>query len=104
MFFYLEFLIIRLSDMLSIELNRVSKAGVTLYLHKLYNDNASSFTDLLEIDNSVSVHHRNIKVLAIELYIFVNGLSPKLVSGGSLSILSQFPQSFMTQNHSLTWD
>ena len=35
---------------------------------------------LLEIDNSVSVHHRNIQVLATELYKFVNGLSPKLIS------------------------
>ena len=45
-----------------------------------YNDNTSPFVDLLEIDNSVSVHHRNIQVLATELYKFVNGLSPKLVS------------------------
>ena len=28
-----------------------------------YNDNSSSFTDLLEKDNSVSVRHRNIQVL-----------------------------------------
>ena len=48
--------------------------------YNIYNDNTSSFTDLLEIDNSVSVHHRNIQVLATELYKFVNGLSPKLVS------------------------
>ena len=44
------------------------------------NDQTSSSTDLLEIDNSVSVHHRNIQVLATELYKSVNGLSPKLVS------------------------
>ena len=44
------------------------------------NDQISSSTDLLEIDNSVSVHHRNIQVLATELYKSVNGLSPKLVS------------------------
>ena len=46
----------------------------------IYNDNTSSFTDLLEKDNSVSVHHRNVQVLATELYKFVNGLSRKLVS------------------------
>ena len=44
------------------------------------NDNTSSFTDLLEIDNSVSVHHRNIQVLVTELFKFVNILSLKLVS------------------------
>ena len=46
----------------------------------IYNDNTSSFTDLLEIDNLVSVHHRNIQVLSTELNKFVNSLSPKLVS------------------------
>ena len=46
----------------------------------IYSDNASSFSDLWEIDNSVSVHHRNILVLATELCKFVNGLSLKLVS------------------------
>ena len=45
-----------------------------------YNDNTSPFVDFLEIDNSVSVHHRNIQVLATEQYKFVNSLSPKLVS------------------------
>ena len=35
-------------------------------LRKIYDDNTSSFTDLLEIDNSVSVHHRNIQVLPAE--------------------------------------
>ena len=46
----------------------------------IYNKNTSSFTEHLEIDNSVSVYHRNIQVLATELYKIVNGLSPKLVS------------------------
>ena len=80
----------------------------------IYNDNTSSFTDLLEKENSVSVHHRNVQVLATELYKFVNGLSRKLVSDkmtvcitletGPLSILGHFAQSSMAQNHSPTWD
>ena len=45
----------------------------------MYNDNISSFTELLERDNSVPVHDRNIQVLATELYKFVNGLSRKLI-------------------------
>ena len=49
-------------------------------LRIIYNDNTFSSTDLLEIDNSIFVHHRNIHVLATELYKFVNGLSPKLLS------------------------
>ena len=48
-------------------------------LRIIYNVNTSSFAELLEIDNSVSMHHRNIQVLANELYKVINGLSPKLV-------------------------
>ena len=33
------------------------------YLQVAYNDNAS-YEKLLEIDNSVSVHHRNIQIIA----------------------------------------
>ena len=55
-------------------------------LHKrclriVYSKNSSSFEELLETDNSVSVHHRNIHVLATELYKIVNGLSPDIMKG-----------------------
>ena len=49
-------------------------------LHIIYNYNTSSFTDLLEIDKSVSVHYRNIQDLPTELQKFVNNGSPTLVS------------------------
>ena len=49
-------------------------------LRIMYNDNTSSFAELLEIDNLVSVLCRNIQLLATELHKVVNGLSPKLVS------------------------
>ena len=35
--------------------------------------------NLLETDNSVSVHHRNIQVLSTDLYKTVNGLSPEIM-------------------------
>ena len=38
----------------------------------IYNDNTSSYT--------FSVHHRNMQVLATELYKFVDGIYPKLIS------------------------
>ena len=47
-------------------------------LRIVYSDNTSSFEELLETDNSVSVHHRNIQVLATELYKIVNGFSPEI--------------------------
>ena len=48
-------------------------------LQIVYSDNTSSFEELLETDNSVSVHQRNIQVLATELYKIINGLSPKIM-------------------------
>ena len=44
-------------------------------LHK-----SSSFQKLLEKDNSVTIHHRNIKILATERYKFLRGLSPPLMN------------------------
>ena len=48
-------------------------------LRIVYSDNTSSFEEFLETDNSVSVHHRNIQVLATELYKTVNGLSSEIM-------------------------
>ena len=45
-----------------------------------YNDRSSSFQNLLEKDNSVTLHHRNIKILATETYKFLQGLSPPLMN------------------------
>ena len=46
-----------------------------------YNDyESSSFQELLELDNSVSIHHRNIPLLANELFKVKNGLSNKIMS------------------------
>ena len=46
----------------------------------IYNDKQSSFTELLNKDNSVSIHIRNIQRLAIEMFRFYNGLSPPLMN------------------------
>ena len=46
----------------------------------IYNDKTSSFEQLLENDNSVSMHHRNIQTLAIEMYKVTNGLSPEIMN------------------------
>ena len=58
--------------------NRINKLH-ELCLRIVYSDNTSSIEELLETDNSVSVHHRNIQVLATELYKIVNGLSPEIM-------------------------
>ena len=49
-------------------------------LRLLYNDKKSSFHDLLEKDNSVSIHHKNLRGLAIEMYRIFNGLAPQIVT------------------------
>ena len=45
----------------------------------VYNDQTSTFESLLEKDKSVTIHHRNIHVLATEMYKAKNGLSPPII-------------------------
>ena len=49
-------------------------------LRIVYKDNISSFAQLLEKANAVTIHHRNIQVLAIEIYKALNKLSSPLMS------------------------
>ena len=44
-----------------------------------YNDQTSSFIELLRKDGTVTVHHKNIQLLVVEVYKFINGLSPKIM-------------------------
>ena len=44
-------------------------------LRIVYQDYAPSFTELLEKDNSTTIHNRNIHLLATELFKVKNGLS-----------------------------
>ena len=37
-------------------------------LRTVYNDNVSTFKKLLQKDNSVTIHVRNLRILATELY------------------------------------
>ena len=43
-----------------------------------YNDKSSSFQELLLRDKSVSIHHKNIKSLAIETFKVLQGLCPPI--------------------------
>ena len=45
-------------------------------LRLIYNDKKSSFKDLLKKNESVSLHHRNLRTLALELFEVFKGLSP----------------------------
>ena len=49
-------------------------------LRIVYSDFKSSFEGLPMKDNSFSIHERNIQSLAIEIYKFLNGLSPSFLN------------------------
>ena len=48
-------------------------------LRVVYNNNQSTLQELLDLDNSVSIHHKNLQCLAIELYKIFNGVSPDIM-------------------------
>ena len=60
-------------------------------LRILYKDDISSFNELLQKDNSVTVHTRNIQLLAVEMYKVKNDLSPNY-------IIEMFPKSNSSYN------
>ena len=59
--------------------NRINKIHERA-LRIVYNDDLSSFDELLNRDSSFTIHSRNIQALAIELYKVVNGLSPEIMN------------------------
>ena len=64
------------SRSLNNKINRIHKRALRI----TYNDKSSSFQNLFEKDNSITIHHRNIKILATETYKFLKGLSPPLTN------------------------
>ena len=55
------------------------------YIHErtlriTYNDRTSTFEELLNKDNSVSIHHRNLQVLVTELYKVKSNMAPEMLN------------------------
>ena len=48
-------------------------------LRQVYSDFTSTFAELLDKDNSVTVHQRNIQLVAIEMFKAIKELGPKIV-------------------------
>ena len=51
----------------------------------MYKDSQLSFQELLDKDKSVTIHHRNLQKLAIEMYKLKNNIEPALMK----SIISE---------------
>ena len=59
-------------------------------LRIIYQDNTSTFQKLLNKDNTVSVHHRNLHVLATEMFKIYRGLSPEILRETFVSKTSSY--------------
>ena len=71
-FAYCPFLWMFHSRKLNSQVNKLHERVLRI----VYQDYASSFTQLLEKDNLTTIHNRNIQSLATELFKVKNGLSP----------------------------
>ena len=49
-------------------------------LRTVYSDYSSSFNELLDKDGSFTIHQKNVQSLAIEIYKYLHGLSPAILS------------------------
>ena len=56
-------------------INRIHERALRI----AYKDQHSTFQELLDKDGAVTIHHRNIQILAIEIYKFMHNLSPKIM-------------------------
>ena len=64
------------SRKLNSRVNKLHKRALRI----VYQDYASSFTELLEKDNSTTIRNRNIQLLATELFKVKNRLSPPFMN------------------------
>ena len=63
------------SKKLNAKINRIQER----VLRMVYLDYTSSFEDLLKKDGAITVHMRNIQLVAIEMYKIVNDIGPKIM-------------------------
>ena len=63
------------SRTLNSKINKLQERALLI----VFNDNTSSFDELLEKDNSVRIHTRNLQYLAIAMYKIKHKISPKIM-------------------------
>ena len=59
--------------------NRINKIHERA-LRLLYKDNKLTFNDLSELNNSVTIHQRNLQILATEIFKVKNNLPPEIMT------------------------
>ena len=63
------------SKKLNDRINRIHERA----LRMVYLDYTMEFEDLLKKDGSVTIHHRNVQLVAIEMFKIVNDIGPKIM-------------------------
>ena len=58
------------------KINRIHERALRI----TFNDKSSSYRELLTKDRSVTIHHRNIRALAIEIYKLMQEISSPLLN------------------------
>ena len=64
------------SRKLNTKINRLQYRALRI----VYRDETSTFQELLDKDGSVTIHHRNLQILATEMFKCLNGLAPTFMS------------------------
>ena len=65
------------SRTINARINRIHERSLRI----VCNNYLSTFNELLTTDKSFTIHHRNVKTLAIEMYKFINDISPVIMKG-----------------------
>ena len=76
-------------------INRIHERAVRI----AYNDYTSSFKGLLEKDNSVTIHQRSIRALALEIFKTKHNSNPSFMK----DIFCPVKQTHNTRNHNLAY-
>ena len=64
------------STQLNNRINKIQEWALRL----VYKDNKLTFDDLLKLDNSVTIHQRNLQILATEIFKVKNSLAPEIMT------------------------
>ena len=64
------------SRQLNNRINKIQERALRL----VYKDNKLTFDDLLKLDNSVTIHQRNLQILATEIFKVKNSLAPEIMT------------------------